>query len=305
MTSRKRFSVVITGADGFVGPHVARAARAANMTTHGIGLTQRADDGVFDTFTKADLSEGWPEVGDVDAVVHLAALAAVGPSFGQPQRYIETNSSMVTHMAEALLYQGFKGTLLAVSSGALYDSSTGVPLDESAPLKMSSPYAVSKVLVENQLDYYRDRGLRTVVARPFNHIGPGQRAGFLVPDLISKLSSHSRGASLPVGNLETRRDYLDVRDVAAAYIALVTAASHEHLVYNVCSGRSVSGREILEAVCAAMGIESPTTHTEPSFLRPLDPPMIVGNSERLRKEFGWEPLVSLDESVRDAVATFE
>jgi GDP-4-dehydro-6-deoxy-D-mannose reductase len=298
-------SLVVTGVDGFVGRHVARQAKSAGMAVHGIGYSGDIDSTIsesLDSYVAADLQQGWPPTPRADAVIHLAALAAVGPSFGQPQKYIEANSAMVTHMAESLVSSSFAGTLLTVSSGAVYEPLGDGTQTESSPIGFTSPYVVSKMLVEHQMDYYRRRGIRAVVTRPFNHIGPGQGQGFLVPDLIQQLVHHDSAQPMPVGNLGTSRDYLDVRDVARAYLTLATAPTHHHLVYNVCSGVSVAGTEIMELICGAMGIPVPTTEVDPARYRPVDAQRITGSSERLRDEFGWAPRYTLAQSIADAVA---
>ena len=167
----------------------------------------------------------------------------------------------------------------------------------------SSPYAVSKVLVENQLAYYRGRGLDTVVARPFNHSGPGQGPGFLIPDLIRRVTDSSSEDVLSVGSLSTRRDYTDVRDVARAYLSLITAPSLSHDIYNVASGTTRSGREILAAVSVALGRPVPETRVDPSLVRPNDPASITGDATRLRAETGWAPDIAFEQMIADSVAS--
>ncbi|WNM27814.1 GDP-mannose 4,6-dehydratase [Demequina capsici] len=297
-------SVLVTGIDGFVGRHVAALAYEAGVAVHGVGRSGALAPDVaahVHTYVQADLTEGWPALPAVDAVIHLAGLAAVGPSFERPQLYIEANSRIVTHMAEALLAADYRGTLVAVSSGAVYGS-TREPLTEDSPVGISSPYAVSKLLVENQMTYYRHRGLRTVVARPFNHVGPGQRQGFLVPDLYARLALLPEGEPLSVGNLSTRRDYLDVRDVARAYLVLAQAESWTHGVYNVASGRSRSGYEMLAAIAGAMGRDVPELVTDSHILRPTDVDEVIGSADRLRDELAWAPQHSLEQSIADFVA---
>ena len=120
-----------------------------------------------------------------------------------------------------------------------------------------------------------------------------------MPDLAKKLRNLTPGEPLAVGNLETARDYLDVRDVAEAYLTLATAAQLKETVYNISSGASVSGCEILELMCSELGIEVPDTQTDPNLIRPNDAPRIAGSSERLRAETGWMPSIAMSESVRD------
>ena len=259
---------------------------------------------MLDGYAGVDLRTDWPGAAPRDAdVVHLAGLSAVGPSFAHPQAYIADNSAMTTTMCEAALRSNDAGRIIAVSSGAVYDASRGdASIDESAPLGFSSPYAVSKVLVENQIAYYRARGLDAVVARPFNHFGPGQGPGFLVPDVARQIADLDEAAPLVVGNLDTRRDFSDVRDVARAYLALAEASALKHELYNVASGIARSGRDVLFAVCAALGREIPPLRVDAGRVRPTDPDTIRGDASRLREETGWQPLMPFERSIADAVA---
>ena len=209
---------------------------------------------------------------------------------------------MVTHLCEALLDAGRLDVhVVGVSSGSVYDTRQRRVVDESAATSPTSPYVVSKLLVETQLAYYRGRGLRTTIARPFNHIGPGQSPGFVVPDLTRRLRADSPGDVLAVGNLEARRDYTDVRDVARAYVDLAFLPDPAP-IYNIASGVSRSGREILELVCAALGRSVPLTQTDPALVRPSDPADVVGDATLLRST-GWQPTTPLQVSIEDFVAS--
>ena len=242
MTSR---TLVVTGVNGFVGAHVARVAASDGYRVWGTGREREPRKEVApycDAYFSADLAAGWPVPAEADAVIHLAGLAAVGPSFAEPQLYLTVNSSIMTTMSEALLTQERRPRVVVVSSGAVYAPPRRTePLSEQSPTRPNSPYSVAKLLVELQSEYYATRGLDTVTVRPFNHIGPMQGTGFLIPDLIGALRSLGAGRPLPVGSLETARDYTDVRDVAAAYVTLAFAPHHEHSVYNVASGEAHSG----------------------------------------------------------------
>lgn len=301
--------LVVTGVDGFVGRHVARIAARQGIAVTGISRTDAPDSSLqpdLVEYISADLTDAWPVSAPTDApIVHLAGLAAVGPSFDSPQTYIASNSAMVSHMCEALLAAGAGSTrVVGVSTGAVYAHDERAPLRrENDPVAFSSPYVVSKVLVENQLAYYRGRGLSTVVARPFNHIGPGQGPGFILPDLLTQLARLRVEEPLRVGNLDTRRDYTDVRDVAAAYVKLATTSRLEHTVYNVASGKARSGRELLDAVCTILGRRTPSLELDVTRVRATDPAVIVGDARRMSDEFDWHATVPLERTLHDVVAS--
>lgn len=292
--------IAITGADGFVGRHVVDAARSRGHVVTRI-LRHRTEDGQQSgDFSGVDLTGEWPDM-EVDVVIHLAAQAAVGASFARPMNYIQDNSAMVVTMCESLIRHERMGTrVIMASSGAIYAPSPS-KLDEESAVAFTSPYVVSKVLCENLLDYYRRRGVDTICVRPFNHIGPGQTQGFLVPDLVQRLRGLRDGEALEVGDLTTSRDYTDVRDVAAAYLLLAEAGHPRHSLYNVSSGKSRSGYEVLSGVCGVLGRDMPQTVVAPAAMRPVDNPVVVGDARRIRDEFGWHPTVSFDTSIQDAV----
>lgn len=298
--------LAITGADGFVGRHLVKLANAAGATVLGVSRNPEPGDilrSLLSEYHSVDLRHEWPEGLSADVVVHLAGRAAVGPSFSAPQEYIADNSAMTTTLCEAMLANGGAGRVIGVSTGAVYAPPVHAQttIAEQDPLLCASPYVVSKLLVENQLAYYRTRGLETVVVRPFNHIGPGQGPGFLIPDLIHRLNSLKSGEPLVVGNLATARDYTDVRDIAAAYLMLAAAPQLEHKLYNVASGSALTGEQILEAICAGFKRDVPELIQDTVLFRPTDIPRITGSADRLRNEFGWAPKFSLESTIADAI----
>ncbi len=300
-----RNTIVITGANGFVGTHLAEIATRQGHRVWAVGREPEAAPHLApfcEQYFGADLTAEWNAPDTADAVVHLAGLAQVGQSFLEPQRYIAVNSAIMTVMGEALLSATRKPRVVVVSSGAVYSPPVGdQPIEESHATRPNSPYAVAKLVVETQAAYYAGRGLDTVVARPFNHIGPRQGPGFLVPDLTSALRSLPAGSPMLAGNLGTARDYTDVRDVAAAYLLLALASSHRHNVYNVATGTAHTGNEVLAVIAETLGRKAPELSIDDSRFRPNDPPLIAGDSTRLRQEFGWEPNVSWDQSIRDFI----
>ncbi|MDR0398039.1 MAG: GDP-mannose 4,6-dehydratase, partial [Candidatus Nomurabacteria bacterium] len=250
----------------------------------------------------ADLADEWPITEPVDAIINLAGLAAVGPSFDNPQFYINTNSAILTNICEYYLTQSSRPRILTISSGAVYDSDQTMPITEDGKLSFSSPYAVSKILNEDQCKYYKTRGLDCIVARPFNHIGPMQRPGFLVPDLLAQLRAAVKNGddTISVGNLKTKRDYTDVRDVVKAYYSMITADKLRCNIYNICSGKAVSGEEILHKMQAVLGSNIKPVVDE-SRLRPSDPPIIVGDAAALKQDTGWQPVISIQQTLQDII----
>ena len=294
----------MTGVGGFVGPHLVRELASHGHSVIGMGLGPVGEDvgPLLSDYVAVDLRDHWPSV-SCDAVVHLAALSAVGPSFNEPQRYIESNSAPMTRLAEALLSTNEKVRVIVVSTGAVYHTADNQSLDEGSPTNPSSPYIVSKILTEAQSAYYRQRGLDILVMRPFNHIGPGQGPGFLLPDLVNGVTHWMETEeAVSVGNLATRRDYTDVRDVVRAYRLALEAPHVTAPVLNVCSGKSVSGRELLDLVAEALTDgRRPEILVDQAKLRPGDPGEVRGDNTAIRETLGWQPSIDLVQTVRDVV----
>jgi GDP-4-dehydro-6-deoxy-D-mannose reductase len=297
--------IAVSGINGFVGHHLARELVDNNISVIGVGhdsVLSSELEGFVDEYYSADLISNWPEIENVQAIIHLAGLAAVGPSFDDPQRYINGNSAMVTNLCEYYVKQATKPRVIIVSSGAIYDSNQPIPITETGEMGYTSPYAVSKVLTENQAIYYRNRGLDCVVARPFNHIGPGQDKGFILPDFYSRLASLNEGEKvISVGNVETRRDYTDVRDIVRAYVKIALAPTLQYSTYNICSGKSLSGADIFNELKSAMALTSIDYEIDQSLVRPTDISEIVGDSTRLQAELSWKPEHQIHQTIVDFV----
>lgn len=310
MTSKKE-EIVVTGVNGFVGEHLAHHLKDSGYTVHGIGREARPVDKVapyIDNYSQADLLDKVSvekiPLRAASAIIHLAGLASVADSFNKPDLYRAGNAEMTSNLLSSAYGQGFNGRTVVVSTGALYDTSNPGPIKEDTPTKESSPYAEGKIRAEEIAKHYREQGRDVVIARPFNHIGPGQEAGFLVPDLYEQLlvSKANNEHSILVGNLTTQRDYTDVRDIVDAYIRLATADQLQHEIYNIASGTSKLGTEILDALKAALGLDSIKTVVDSSRIRPTDAPNITGDSTRLRSELHWEPTHTIEGAISDFVA---
>ncbi len=298
--------VLVTGANGFVGPHLLKALLAAG---HNVVATGSQGKTVLPhglTFTSLDLTDRAQvdtiDFSEIEGVVHLAGLAAVGPSFDDPLRYLTVNGGIELNLFEAAQAQGAKPKFVVVSSGSLYDPTSPLPLSETSRVKCASPYSVSKRLQEELAGYYGVRGFEYVVARPFNHIGPGQNAGFLVPDLAKQVveAEKSGGTEIGVGNLSAKRDFTDVRDIVRAYIALLEKGKNGE-IYNICSGWSVSGDEILAGLLKHSTNKDLKPVVDQAKVRPVDAPEIYGDYGKLKADTGWEPKIELDQTLGEAM----
>lgn len=301
--------VVVTGVNGFVGPHLVNELVNNNCRVIGIGIEKNPLKELkenLEEYVSVNMIEEWPYVKDVDVIIHLAGLSSVGPSYDNPQKYINGNTAMVINMAEYYLKQVKRPRIIIISSGAIYDNHQPMPINEKAGFGFTSPYSVSKAAVENLSSYYCRRGLEIIVARPFNHTGPGQGLGFLVPDLynrVNKLCNNEK--EIVIGNLQTRRDYTDVRDVVRAYVLLATLKHPAHSIYNICSGVSISGNEVLSIIKKELHREDIKTRIDKSLIRPTDILEIIGDNSIIKQDTGWAPNYDISESIQDFVVRKE
>lgn len=304
--------ILITGVSGFVGKHLARELKGRGYQVVGVGQDTKPSQEIaslLSDYHECDLTNKTTvsqlPIEDIDTVISLAGLASVGASFDAPEEYKKVNVKVFSLLAEEVISRNKKVRVIAVSTGAVYDANQPMPLTENSKLiATGSPYGISKVMMEEAAHNLRRKGLNCVIVRPFNHIGPGQKGGFLLADLYQKLQ-HSRktGEPMKTGNLKTRRDYTDVRDVVRAYADLAAASTLRHQVYNICNGRSLAGEKILDLLLKTMGLDGKIKVVkDPTLLRPDDPKEIYGSFVLLHSELGWKPQIPIEQTVADFVS---
>jgi len=304
----------ITGLTGFVGQHLARLLLDESSWTVGgvaYGGERLADDLQGRVWVQtADLRDPDEARRVIDAfgpdlVFHLAALAQAGASFRDPWRTIEANVRMQLNVLEALVAKGGSPRVLVVSSSEVYGMvrPEDLPCDEETPLRPANPYAVSKVAQDMLgLQYHFSAGLDVVRVRPFNHTGPGQGEGFVVPDFSRQVAAIEAGLQEPllrVGNLEAERDLSDVRDVVRAYYLLAQhGVSGE--AYNVGSGKARPMHAILDQLLEASRVPI-RVEPDPERMRPSDVPRVVCDPTKLAACTGWAPTVPFEQTVLDVL----
>ena len=286
----------VTGASGFVGPWLCRHLEAS-----GDEVVPAASD--LDV-TNADSIAEALIASRPDAVYHLAAQSSVGSSWTDTAGTFRVNVFGTLHVLDAANACPSRPRVLVVSSAEVYGevSPADLPVAETAPFRPGTPYAASKAAAELAgLQAFLGRGLEVVRARPFNHTGPGQGPGFVVPALARQVVEASlTGATvLKTGNLTARRDFTDVRDVVAAYRLLIERGSAGE-VYNVCSGRSVLLLDLVERLLSLAGADL-SVEVAPERLRPVDVPEMRGDPRRLEDLTGWRPAIDLDRTLRDVL----
>jgi GDP-4-dehydro-6-deoxy-D-mannose reductase len=291
---------LITGGKGFVGQWLAAHLKESGDDVVVIDIETDVADGAA---LRRVMSEVVP-----DAVYHLAAMTHVGESWENPSQVLRVNVLGTAEILAAARSLESGVRVLVVSSAEVYGVVTPeqLPLREDTLAKPASPYAASKLAAEAvALQAWRGFGQPVIVVRPFNHIGPGQSPNFFVPALAKRIveARRSGARSLPVGNLTTRRDFTDVRDVVVAYRLLVERGE-SGTVYNVCSGRDVAMSEVARELLELSGAEL-TLETDPSLLRPVDVPVLRGSAELLTAATGWEARIPLATTLADVLTSWE
>jgi len=290
--------VLVTGISGFVGPRFARHLLDLGDRVSGTFLVDRPrfagveDVQLFevDLLDAAGLTQAVREAAP-DAVVNLAGLSHVGESWKRPGDYFRVN----VIGTENVLAAAAGRPVVVASSAEVYGPvpEDEQPITEERPVDPQTPYALTKAAAE-RLAFSRG----AVVARAFNFVGPGQSPLFALPAFAQQLAAIRAGGEpvLRVGNLAARRDFVHVDDGAAALRLLVEKGT-PGAVYNIASGRAFSISEALERLMAVGGVAA-RIEQDPERMRPLDLPLLVGDSGRLRA-LGWEPRRSLDDALAD------
>jgi GDP-4-dehydro-6-deoxy-D-mannose reductase len=299
---------LVTGGGGFAAQWLERAllGRGWDVSAAGLGvppqgavLTDDEHQSVHwieaDVRRPADVARAL-DATRPDAVFHLAGIAFLPAAATDPAETYDVNVVGAVRLLAAVGQRRDAGTLdpvvVVVGSGEQYGrhGPEDLPLVETAAQCPVSVYAASKAAQEIvALQAVRAQSLRVVATRSFNHSGPGQASHFLLPALVARALDARAGNrhAVSIGNREPVRDYLHVGDVAAAYIALAERGVAGE-VYNVCSGEGVTVGELAATVLQRVGSPADIT-TDPSLVRPVDLPALVGSPEKLRRATGWSP----------------
>ena len=232
-------------------------------------------------------------------VYHCAGAAHVGRAWQSTEPTFAANVRGTHHLIEGLRNCGCTATRVLLPSSSLVYASADRPLAEDDPLQPASPYAISK-LAQELAGTDNTGGPSVLVARAFNHIGPRQDPFFAAPGFarrIADIEARRWEPEIHVGNLEARRDLTDVRDTVRAYQAIAERGQPGR-PYNVCSGRAVAIREVLDQLLSRARVAIRVV-VDPARYRPNDQPVVVGDPARIQSELGWTAEIPLDQTLDD------
>ena len=292
-------ATLVTGLRGFAGSHFADLGAAAGLLLDG----QRVD--------LADASAVRDAVAAIQPaqVVHLAAQSSAVASHQAVEQTYDVNFRGTQNLLEALRACGFRGRMLYVGSAEVYGivPAGDLPVVEERTLRPCSPYAVSKVAAE-ALCYQWSRGadFEIVMARPFTHIGPRQSTHLAISDFARQVAACRQGrgpATLAVGDIDTTRDFTDVRDVVGAYRALLASGVNGE-AYNVCSGVERRVRDVIEELFDIGGVRM-EVKVEPGRMRRSEHRRMVGSNAKLREATGWAPVIPFRQTLSDILDYWE
>ncbi len=303
--------IFVTGATGFVGNHLVRELLKQGHDVYGLVLAGETSPflahpsfcalqgDLLDTGSvQRAFEEARPEV-----VYHLGGWALTAESWKHPGRALSINTVGTANLLQTATNQG-RPRVVAVTSAEIY----GVVRPEQLPINESSqpdphhPYGLSKWAAGRLIPMFWQRfNLPVVEARPFNHIGPGQATGFVVPDFASQLAAIRLGKREPrmaVGNLSAERDFTDVRDVVRAYQMLAEAGKPGE-TYIICSGQAVPIYYLLDVLIevAEVGLE---IVYDAARMRPSETPVLFGSYDKIARDTGWRPRIHIRRSLVDA-----
>jgi len=305
--------ILITGITGFVGTHLVKELDSSGAAIFGTaypempeGWDASAVEGVFvqDVRDGKGLSSLVARILP-EWVFHLAAVSNVKYSWQRRQETLETNLAGTLNLFEALREHSPHARVLFVSSSDVYGILSPVKkaLREKDAVHPVNPYAFTKIGGEILSQFYAGiEGLDIVIARPFSHTGPGQSPEFVCSDWayqIARIEKKQNSPVIKVGNIDAKRDFIDVRDVVRAYILLMQKGKKGE-VYNICSGDAISLREVLN-ILLSFSSERIEVEVDPDKVRKIDLPLLVGDNRKVKRATSWAPKISIRQTLEDLI----
>jgi GDP-4-dehydro-6-deoxy-D-mannose reductase len=293
---------LITGSRGFVGQYLAAELSANGYIVSGIDLTEDENTKSVDLLDIRAVRD-YVNAIQPDVLFHLAAQAAIPLSWKDPQKTFELNVIGTINLLETVRMEKRACRVVIVGSADQYGAiSSAEAISEDMALRPQNPYAASKKAQEDMaLIYAKFYSMDICLTRSFNHSGPGQKPGFLIPDLCHGITQVEQGKTscMKIGNTEAIRDFTDVRDIVKAY-RLICEKGIKGEIYNVGSGKGRKVRDVLDALVGMAYCEIPV-QPDIDRMRVSDTPVLVCDNTKLKRHTGWEPLLSFEQALKDSL----
>jgi GDP-4-dehydro-6-deoxy-D-mannose reductase len=309
--------VFITGGTGFVGSYLVEALLSAGhhvfALVHDESSHQALPVGPRVQGVRGDLRDPRALEEAISAcrpelIYHLAGQASPGRSWSSPAETIAINTGGTANLLQAALKSG-RPRVVVVTSAQIYShvKPEDLPVTEDTVPNPEHPYGVSK-WAAGQLCrlYWRHHQLPVIEVRPFNHVGPRQTRGFVVPDFASQVAAIALDLTPPiieVGNLLPERDFTDVRDIVRAYL-LLAEHGRPGETYLACSGQPVPIGYLLDTLIELAGVQV-EVRQDPSRVRPAETRQLYGSFDRLERDTGWSPQIPLRHSLAETLAEWQ
>jgi len=303
--------ILITGINGFAGPYLADYLNSQGFEIWGLDINDPAEPaaeniimGIADICSQEQIETILAEC-NPEAIYHLAAQSSVAVSWQKPVKTMQINLEGTINLLEAVKKLKLDTRILLVGSGEEYGTikPEELPITEEHETNPQNPYSLSKLFQTIMgMHYLQTDRMQIYFTRAFNHTGPGQHQGFVIPDFASQIARIEAGLQKPVinvGNLSAQRDFCDVRDVVRAYHKIIEQGKPGR-IYNVASGKAVMIQDILDQLIG-LSDKPVQVKIDPQKFRPVDVPVIYASTDRIKKETGWQPKIGLQDTIKDTL----
>jgi GDP-4-dehydro-6-deoxy-D-mannose reductase len=308
--------IIVTGAAGFVAPYFIRAIREANPNAEIFACTRRqtgtspADiNYALDITDKAAVSELIAQIKPTH-LMHLAGVSAPPDARAEPETAWAANVFGTMNFAHAILQWAPECVLMSAGSGEVYGSSANLvlPLDEGVLLCPANEYAVTKAAADLAIGSLTSSGLRSIRFRPFNHVGPGQTEKYALSSFaaqIARIELNLQPPVIRVGNLNAERDFLDVRDVADAYVKAAMRSDQipAGSIFNIASGIPLRVADLLNRLIEMSNVDV-SVEQDPTRIRPIEVPRIYGDASRAKAMLDWSPRHDINGTISDLLSNW-
>lgn len=304
---------LITGIAGFAGSHLAELLLTEGYEVYGLCRPRSKTDHIEAIKAKLHLEDAdlldshslYTTVARIkpDYIFHLAAQSFVPTSWVSPSVTLEVNIVGSANLFEAVRQVGIDPVIQIACSSEEYGLvlPDEIPIKETNPLRPQSPYAVSKVAMDYLgYQYFCSYKMRIVRTRGFNHTGPRRGETFVTSTFAKQIAMIEKGKQHPVihvGNLDSERDWTDVRDMVRGYLIAVEKCKPGE-VYNICIGKAVRVRDMLNLLLSISKIKV-KIQLDPARVRPSDVPVLIGDNTKFVESTGWKPDISFEKTMKD------